>query len=130
MSNKWSHIPPIAGLLLFATALLVMTAGCGVRAFPTGKYHSSDTPGNKIEFMADGTVVLSQANGNTQMEVVRGKYSVSGDRVTFLGDNYCGTTEATYTWAFDGQALKFTAVANDGCYDRQQTLTGVSFVKE
>ncbi len=130
MSNKGSHILPIAGLLLVAMALLVTTAGCGSRAFPIGKYRSSDTPGNKIEFIADGTVVLSQAYGKTQIEIVRGKYSVSGNQITFLGDNYCGTTEATYTWAFDGQALKFTAVANDGCIDRQETLTGVSFVKE
>ncbi len=129
MSNKSSRNLQIVGLLLVAIAVLVAAAGCGSRATLVGKYHPSDYPTHTLEFLADGTVLLSHTSGSDQIVDVRGQYRVSGKQVVFWGDSYCGPTEGTYTWAFDGKTLEFAAVS-DGCGDRISTLIGTKFQKE
>ncbi len=128
MSNKGLRIIWGVGVLLVAMAVLGATAGCDTRGFPIGKYHPSGAPTKIMEFMADGTVVLSETYGKFPIESVRGKYRVSGNQVVFV-DNYCGVSDGTYAWTFDGKALKF-AVISDDCADRVSTLADVEFLKE
>ena len=119
------------GVLLVAIAVLAATTGCGSRAFPRGVFHPTGEPSKYMELMADGTIVLSERYGTgvSPTEIVRGKYRVSGNQVVFEGGTYCEGQDGTYTWSFDGKALKFTLVS-DSCYDRQSTFVGTEFLKE
>jgi hypothetical protein len=128
MSNKGLRIIWGAGVVLAVIAALATTAGCGTRAFPTGTFDALDGS-SKLEFGADGTYVATViAFGLPGVDMERGTYRVSGNQVVIKGD-YCGTTEGTYTWAFNGKSLKFTAVS-DACADRNGSMVGVDWTKE
>ncbi len=127
MSNNRLRIVLDVAVLLVAIAALVATVGCGSRGFPTGVYNGTgDNTGLITEFKADGTVSISDNTGivwDTTM------YKVSGNQIVFSGGKTCFPSEGTYTWAFDGKALKFTFVS-DNCADRKGALTSSDWIKE
>ena len=127
MSNNCSRLILRGSLLLAVIAVLVATTGCGSRTFPTGVYNSTgDNTGLSMEYRADSTVSLTD---NTGHEWDRMQYKVSGNQIVFSGGKYCFPSEGTYSWMFDGKALKFTAVS-DNCSDRKGTMVSSDWTKE
>ncbi len=119
--NKWLYVP--------TWALFAIVMGCGTRPFEPGIYHPDGNPAQTMNFMADGRVLFSHTSGGTQVEEFQGYYFVYGDRVTLSSGKYCGPDDATYTWARDGEALKFTVVHDDRA-DRIDRLTTAGLLAE
>ena len=113
--------------LLFLILLII--AGCSPTkpsssptpaSFPTGAFVNGDW---SWEFKADGTFVSSGPPGSES-----GTYSASGDQVV-ITCQCCGDVEGTYTWAFDGMALKFAAI-DDNCVNRKNVVDASTWSKK
>jgi hypothetical protein len=89
-------------------------------SFPTGAFVNGDW---SWEFKADGTFVSSGQLGSES-----GTYSVNGDQVV-ITCQCCGNVEGTYTWFFDGAALKFTAI-DDKCANRKDVVDASTWSKK
>jgi hypothetical protein len=89
-------------------------------SFPTGAFVNGDW---SWEFKADGSFVSGGPLGSES-----GTYSVSGDQVV-ITCQCCGDVEGTYTWSFDGMALKFTAI-DDKCTNRKDVVDTSTWLKK
>jgi len=89
-------------------------------AFPTGAFANFAW---SWEFKTDGSFVSSGPPGSET-----GTYAVNGDRVV-ITCQCCGPVDGTYSWAYDGKALKFTA-QEDACTNRKQVLDGSTWMKK
>lgn len=118
------------GKSIGATLLvLVLFTGCSAdktssspttTPFPTGSFINGDW---SWEFKADGSFVSSGPLGSES-----GTYSASADQVV-ITCQCCGDVEGTYTWAFDGMALKFTAM-DDQCANRKDVVEASTWSKK
>ena len=111
-----------ASILLLA---MVIITGCSPEAssptpppFPTGAFENGEW---SWEFKADGTFLSSGPIGSET-----GTYQVNGNQVT-IACECCGDAMGTYTWAFDGSELSFTAV-EDPCSNRSDVVDGSTWL--
>lgn len=120
-------------ILLFVAAVLL--AGCGGASaakptttpaalgdFPIGNFSNSIVAWT-WDFKADG----SYSAGGPQV-VEHGIFTVTGNQISLKGD-YCGDAIGTYTWTYDGTALKFETI-KDECADRAGTVVNGKWVKK
>ncbi len=121
MRGNWKKIVAIS--LASATIL----AGCIPASFPTGTFHrTGDQAPLRLVFSPVGTLSLMDGTGT---EVDLATYQASEDQIAVESETTCPNTAGIYTWAFDGQTLKLTAVSDD-CTERKDKLTTFDWVKE
>ena len=106
--NSTKPLPP-------PTAVSTTTA-----AFPVGNFGNGDW---SWVFKADGSFISSGPSGRES-----GTWSVSGDQVV-ITCQCCGEVKGTYTWAFDGVALKFAAI-DDKCTNRRDVVDASTWSKK
>jgi len=96
--------------------------------FPIGTYAPpvQRTAGIEMVFSKDGTYVMS----GPQFIPINGTYVLDQDEIVVTdSEGLCKDIPGTYTWAFDGQALMFTAV-EDNCSIRRVDWQAGPWVKQ
>ena len=80
-------------------------------SFPTGRFHGINADW-AIDLLPAGDAYLPV----DAFSVVRDRYTLDGDQVTFAGDS-CGGRPGTYRWSVEGTNLALKRL-DDGCSDR------------
>lgn len=147
MKGQWKKLAWIV------IAIVLMTVGCDLNAtqspptpeptlapptqppaptattapsFPTGIFAKANLT---WEIRADGTYAV---RSHTESMPVHddGTYIVTGNQVAIQGDWVpCKGMVGTYTWAYDGQVLSFTALA-DKCTVRRNVTDSSKWLKK
>lgn len=95
------------------------------QSFPTGIFAKANLT---FEFKPDGTSVLESHSGSMDANF-SGTYTVTGDQFVIKDDSTtCQDAVGTYTWTYDGNALRFKVVG-DKCRDRLNLLDQSKWVK-
>jgi hypothetical protein len=117
---------------LLLTAAILIVSACSSAAnnetFPVGMFAPpvQRTAGIEMVFSADGTYVMS----GPQFIPINGTYVLDQDKVVVTDiDGLCQDIPGTYSWAFDGQVLTFTAV-EDNCSIRRLDWQAGPWVKQ
>ena len=118
-------------LMILGTLVAGLGAACAGNvapavSFPQGTFASPVRGGVTQQFSADGTYVVTFPGHNPHT----GKYTTSQDEIVLTDDNeICAGVAGEYKWAFDGQALTFTAV-DDRCPTRRIDWPSQPWIKE
>lgn len=101
-------------------------------AFPVGRWTAASKDGTPgfLEYRKDGSWTFSTESTTGTEVVSSGKYTVSGNTISFTADTYCkgvGKEQGTDTWALTGGVLVFQP-KSDPCSDRVGVLTTAAWV--
>jgi hypothetical protein len=118
-------------LVILGTLIVELASACVGRvapaaSFPEGTFASPVRGGVTQQFSGDGTYIVAFPGHNPHT----GTYTVSQDEIVLTDDNeICAGVAGRYKWAFDGQALTFTAI-DDGCAIRRIDWPSQAWIKQ
>jgi hypothetical protein len=121
MTGKWNRTAAVS------ITLAALVAGCVPAGFSSGSFRrTGDEAPLRLVLSPVGTLSVIDESGT---EVDSASFQVSENEIAIESESTCPNTAGVYTWAFDGQTLKLTAISDD-CLLRKTELTTFDWVKE